>query len=128
MIVLDASVLIAFLAPGDPHHAAARDVLAGHEDFVAHPITLAEALVRAERAGRLDEVSARFTTLGVTEAGRHPGEPARLARLRVATGLKLPDCCVLMTAEVTARVLATFDPRLAAVARARAIEVLDGDG
>jgi predicted nucleic acid-binding protein len=47
----------------------------------------------------------------------------KLAALRVETGLKMPDCCVLLTAEGAGGRLATFDERLARAARNRDLEV-----
>jgi len=41
----------------------------------------------------------------------------RLATLRAGTGLKLPDCCVLLAAEQVHAAVATFDDRLAAAGR-----------
>lgn len=125
MIVLDASVLLAFLADADPHHPASREVLADGDTFGIHSLTLAETLVRGEREGRLDEVATIVAALGVREIERLPAEPRGLARLRVATGLKLPDCCVLLAAEATHSRLATFDGRLARAARDRGTTVLD---
>jgi len=49
--------------------------------------------------------------------------PVRLAMLRAGTGLKMPDCCVLLAAEQTHGVLATFDDRLATVATERGLAV-----
>jgi predicted nucleic acid-binding protein len=46
-----------------------------------------------------------------------------LAGLGAATGLKLPDCCVLLAAEQVDGAVATFDDRLAAVARERGVVV-----
>lgn len=36
----------------------------------------------------------------------------RLASLRAETGLKVPDCCVLLTAEMARGQILTFDDRL----------------
>jgi predicted nucleic acid-binding protein len=131
VIVLDASVLIAYLAEDDPHHQRSRRILAADDQFMAHSITLAEAFVKGERENRLDEVAEAFEGLAIAEADRMGHEPRRLARLRVQTGLKIPDCCVLMLADAQDAVqanafLATFDARLAQVARQRGIVVLDG--
>jgi predicted nucleic acid-binding protein len=49
--------------------------------------------------------------------------PAALAGLRAATGLKLPDCCVLLAAEQVGGGLGTFDDRLATAARERGVPV-----
>jgi len=48
----------------------------------------------------------------------------RLAELRAASGLKLPDCCVLDIAISNHASLATFDDALAVAARRRDIAVL----
>jgi rRNA-processing protein FCF1 len=46
--------------------------------------------------------------------------------MRVDSGLKLPDCCVLDVASFHGAPLATFDTRLADEARGRGIEVIAG--
>lgn len=53
---------------------------------------------------------------GIVIAPRDDDEAMRLAELRVATGLKLPDCCVLDVARRHAAALATFDGALSAAA------------
>jgi predicted nucleic acid-binding protein len=57
-----------------------------------------------------------------------PGDAAgQLAELRAHTGLKLPDCCVLLTAERHGPAeIATFDARLARVAVERGLAVRAG--
>ena len=47
--------------------------------------------------------------------------PARLATLRAITGLKLPDCCVLLAAEQAGAAVLTLDDRVAAAARERGL-------
>jgi predicted nucleic acid-binding protein len=118
VIVLDASVLIGQLDGGDPHHARARALLeaTGAEPLGASAITLAETLVAPARAGRLEEAEAVLSRIGVGELGLGDNAPARLAKLRAATGLKLPDCCVLATAQQHAGTVASFDKDLAAAA------------
>lgn len=123
MIVLDASVVIGFLDRGDAHHQRAFDLLMLTDDYRMHTMTMAEVLVRGARRGDLIPLQERLSALGVVEVDRHPREAAELARLRVQTGLKLPDCCVLIAAEVTGAGVATFDDRLADAARRRGIEV-----
>jgi predicted nucleic acid-binding protein len=49
--------------------------------------------------------------------------PEKLAAIRAATGLKMPDCCVVLAAEQDGTDLATFDDRLASVAKTRGIRV-----
>lgn len=119
MIVLDASVLVAHLHPQDAHHTAATKLLwdAAGETLVAHPLTLAEVLVGGARIGRGREMLGDLERVGVQPAPRDDDEPLRLAELRAATRLKLPDCCVLDTALTNTARLATFDSTLAAAAR-----------
>lgn len=61
---------------------------------------------------------------GVQLAPRDADEPLRLAELRVTTGLKLPDCCVLDVAMTNRARLATFDRGLAAAARGLGVAVV----
>ncbi len=126
MIVLDASVLIAYLDGEDDHHAAAEQLLAQaiDDDLAASSLTLAEVLVVPVRDGRLDPVRAVLRDLEIQEL-RFPADTAvRLAQLRARTGLKMPDCCVLLAAEVAAASVASFDERLAQAAEDRSLAVL----
>lgn len=128
MIALDASVVIAHFDTRDVHHAASTAVLtnAVDEPLVVHPLTLAEVLVAAVRAGKEMQVQADLTAIGVRPAEEAADEPLRLARLRVSTHLKLPDCCVLDVAMRHRARLATFDGPLAAAARDLGLVVLGG--
>ena len=114
MIVLDASVLIAHLDQRDAHHARATELLSttGAEPLGASTITLAEILVAPTRSDRLADVSVALERLGVAELRLGDDAPRRLARLRVDSGCKLPDCCVLLAAEENAGVVASFDSAL----------------
>ena len=125
MIVLDASVLIAHLDATDVHHARAGELLltVADEALGASPITLAEVLVGPARAGQLDRGAALLRQLEVTSVGLEEDAPTRLAVLRAGTGLKLPDCCVLLAAERTRGAVATFDDRLANAASAHGMVV-----
>lgn len=125
MITLDASLMIAHLNPHDFHHRAATAYLqekAG-EQFLIHSLNLAEVLVGGVRAGSGEEMLSDLRAIGIRVTERTEGEPLRLARLRVESGLKLPDCCALDTALATKSVLATFDDVLARTARARHVMV-----
>jgi predicted nucleic acid-binding protein len=119
VIVLDASVLIAHLDRADAHHDRAHRLLldAADQDLAASPVTLAEVLVAPARAGQLDRATAAIQELGVQPVPLDVDSHVRLATLRAGTGLKLPDCCVLLAAEQVGAALATFDARLAAVGR-----------
>ena len=61
MIVLDASLLIAYRNKVDPHHADAVALLLAHadDDFVVSALTLTEAFVQPARTGALEAVHAR---------------------------------------------------------------------
>ncbi|HEY2764193.1 MAG TPA: PIN domain-containing protein [Pseudonocardiaceae bacterium] len=128
MITLDASVVIAHLYPHDPHHQAATEYLraTAADGFVIHSLNLAEVLIGGVRVGRGQEMLTDLEAIGIRVAQRPDGEPLRLANLRAASGLKLPDCCALDTALTTASVLATFDEVLAKVARRHHVTVAPG--
>lgn len=125
MIATDASVLIAHLNPADPHHQAAIEVLlAGAPGgMLVHTITLAEVLVGGVRIGQGASMQDDLRAAGITVAPHDEGEPLRLAELRVSSGLKLPDCCVLDVAIRHQARLATFDNALAAEAAKRGVLV-----
>jgi predicted nucleic acid-binding protein len=123
VIVLDATVLIAHLDAGDAHHDAAEAQLLEVADqaFGASSITLAEVLVAPARAGRLADAKAALHSLGVAELRLPVDAAERLATLRAATALKLPDCCVLLAAEDTPARVLTFDAHLAREAARRGL-------
>jgi predicted nucleic acid-binding protein len=118
VIVLDASVLIALFDENDAQHTSAveRATDAADEPFGCSPMTLAEVYVGPARARRLEVAQRAIEGLGVTEIGLPTDAATRLASLRAATGLKLPDCCVLLAAQDERAVVLTFDDRLARVA------------
>jgi predicted nucleic acid-binding protein len=123
LTVLDASVLLAHFDDTDLHSEAAQTILADAEELAASTLTLAEVLVGAARAGRLDEQLAAIADLAISEIPIERGAGAVLARLRAETGLRMPDCCVLYAAAVTdADAVATRDQRLARVASTRGLE------
>lgn len=128
-MILDASVVIAHLESADDHHRRATDMLLDHreDEFAVSAVTLAEVLVGALRAGHGEEVRSALAELQVRTLGLDPEAAWDLARLRVRTGLKLPDCCVLFAAGAQPSAqLATFDIRLAAAADALGICVAPG--
>jgi len=127
VIVLDASVMIGYLDAGDLHHERAEQLL----DRAAQPLaistgTLAEVLVGPTRAGQERWLGEILSDLDVTEVLGPEGSAPALARLRVDTGLRLPDCCVLLAARSSGAAVATFDARLAAAAASLGLLVLDG--
>lgn len=126
MIVLDASVLIAFLDSEDGHHAVAETLLAQaiEDELAVSSLTLAEVLVVPARDGRLDLALAALGDLEVQELPFPADTAVRLAQLRATTGLKMRDCCVLLAAEDAGASVATFDARLAQTAEKRNLPVL----
>jgi toxin FitB len=125
VIVMDASVLIAHLNPGDPHHQAATAILLTGTpgQMLVHTITLAEVLVGGVRIGHGAAMLDDLRATGIAIAPHGEGESLRLAELRANSGLKLPDCCVLDVAIHYRARLATFDEALAAAARKRSVLV-----
>lgn len=123
MIVLDASVLIAHLDPRDALHETAdeRLLVAADQPFGASTITLAESLVAPLRTGRLRTTQAALRALEVAELPLPANAAERLAALRADTGLKLPDCCVLLAAEAANGGVLTLDERLARAAAERGL-------
>jgi predicted nucleic acid-binding protein len=127
VIVVDASVLIAHLDENDALHDRAVEALlaTAEQPLRCSPITLAEVLVGPARAGRLGDAQAALADLGVVEIAVGHDGAARLAALRAETGLKLPDCCVLLAAEdARADAVLTFDDRLARAAEQRGLPVV----
>lgn len=89
-------------------------------------VTAAESLVRHARAGAGTQALARLRQLGFQiDAGGD--DPLHLAALRAETSLRMPDCLVVAAAERHHEPLATFDERLASVARGRGLEVFGDD-
>ncbi len=120
MIVVDASVLISFADRDHVFHSRAVDQLRASvpRPLRASTMTLAEILVGPTRAGRLDRARAMIKDLRIEAVPVGTDAPERLARLRAESGLKLPDCCVLLAAQdVRAQAVLTFDDRLARAAR-----------
>ncbi|MDR0483449.1 MAG: PIN domain-containing protein [Cellulomonadaceae bacterium] len=128
MIVLDASVLVAFTNRHDKHHEKAIDVLSSDVEFGSHRLTVAEFLVLPARHGRA-RMAWDFLTRDDTAGGMgvrvlHDRDvagtpwPIHLAELRAQSGLKLPDAVVLATAVAYSARLASFDARMQSSAQA----------
>ena len=86
----------------DAHHHAAAEQLLGHavdDDLAVNSLTLAEVLVAPVRHERLQPLMAALHELEVQELPFPADTALRLAQLRASTGLKMPDCCVILAAE-----------------------------
>lgn len=126
VIVLDASVLIAYLDGEDEHHADAERLLVREvdEDFGANSLTLAQVFVAPARGDRLERARTALRELEVEELPFPADTALKLAQLRVETGLKMPDCCVLLAAEPLRARVATFDNQLRKAAAKRHLETV----
>ncbi|MGB3186073.1 MAG: PIN domain-containing protein [Ornithinimicrobium sp.] len=121
MIVLDASFLIAFLDSHDAHHHLADEILATvlDEPLGANSLTMAEVLVGPIRGGKAEAARRALDDLDIQELSFPPDTAVKLAHVRASTGLKMPDCCVLLAAEESQADIASFDDALAYAARQR---------
>jgi predicted nucleic acid-binding protein len=104
LTLVDSSVVVGFLDPGDPHHEAATSAFsrAGPDDLAVSAITLAEVLVGAIRAG--DEphrlVRGFFADAVARIEPVDEGIAAAAAALRAqGRRLRLPDALVIATGE-----------------------------
>lgn len=117
MIVFDVSYAIPFLSEVDPRHEEAMtlvDAIAGDPVGIGS-ITLAEVLLHPARAGRAQEARGYIAELDIDEIAFPSDGAMRLAALRVATGLNLPDCAAVLAAqEARATAVATLDDRMRA--------------
>lgn len=116
LVTLDASVLIALSDTEDRHYDDASSFIRSstfRRRLLVHPFNLAEAAVRPSKVGLGDRVRELWEFLGVNVTKVDDDQPWRLASLRASTGLGLPDCCVVDTAQQTDSAIATFDTRLA---------------
>lgn len=125
MIVLDANVIIAYLDGRNVHHRRADELLTREidDDFGVNALTLAEILVVPARDHRLEAVSAILRDLEIAELPFPADTAVKLAQLRADTGLKMPDCCVLLAAESAGARLASFDDQLTKAATTRGLDI-----
>ncbi len=75
-----------------------------------------------------NEAVERIQAMGVEIVDVDRGAPLRLAQLRSATRLRMPDCCVLDVAQRTGAAVLTFDRRLAAAAQKLGVAVSEPAG
>ena len=128
MITLDAGILIALFNAKDAHHEAAMkllDAATRRDDLLyMNPLSQAEVLVKAAQQGSEKIYYEKIVSIGVVTLAAPTDTGVWLAQLRARTGLKLPDCAVILTAQQSGSKIATFDHRLAREARALGVTVL----
>jgi predicted nucleic acid-binding protein len=98
LIVLDASVLIAHLDPGDAHHATATGLLdqCADDDLRLPASAYAESLVHPARKGQLAAARQRLDSLALAIEPITAPIAELAAALRAADpALRLPDALVL---------------------------------
>ncbi|MFZ0341959.1 MAG: PIN domain-containing protein [Gaiellaceae bacterium] len=121
LVVLDASVVIAFLDPDDALHDAAVAALTEHQhdELLIPTSAYAEILVAPHRRGAeaVAEVEAFLSDLSIRREAPTPVIARAAAKLRgESRGLRLPDALVLATAEeLGAEVVLTGDESWARV-------------
>ena len=125
LIVLDASVVIAHLDPGDALHEQAKAALLEHadDDLRLPASAYSESLVDPARKGRLEEAQARIAALRlqIVPLDQETAEHAAALRAR-AQSLRLPDALVLATGELLeADAVLTADRRWRRLTRVRVI-------
>jgi toxin FitB len=125
LIALDACTLIAYLDADDALHSRAERALLAHaaDGFGASVVTLAEVLVGPARRGGTSRVQQALSDLMVVPVDLRDGHELMLAELRARTALKLPDCCVLVSARVLSADVLSFDDRLVSAAEQQGIRV-----
>lgn len=118
MIVLDAIVVISFLDEANALHGRSVELLGEneYEPWVMHDITLAEVLAGPAKTGAeaTERVWQAIQSLGVISS-KSEISSTDIAMLRAQTGLPIPDCLVVLTAEEvdSGNQIMTFDERLA---------------
>ncbi len=121
-VVVDASVILAFLNPSDtmggPVRRALGSARAQEDTFVLPASVLAESLVwtARDRPDRLDDMVSRLTSLFGAERVVDRDVAVAAARLRAGhRSLRLPDALMLAVGVVDDAAVMTCDTRLAAV-------------
>jgi predicted nucleic acid-binding protein len=111
MIVLDASVLIAFADPDDAHHEAARQIMKSGDQLCVCALTGAEAMVSASPAQR-QQWLALFASFSITVLPITAADMPGIAAMRAESRLRMPDALVLYAARQTEAKVASFDHTL----------------
>ena len=125
LIVLDASVVIALLDPGDTLHDAARAAMLDRsdDDLLLPASAYAETLVVPARRGHLAAARVKVAALGLRLLPIAEAVAERAAELRAQhDALRLPDALVLACGDVLdASTVLTGDRRWASFERVRVL-------
>lgn len=126
MIVLDASVLIAYLDRDDQHHLQAETLLAREidDDFAANSWTRLRCLSFRHAKADCRPYAARWQTRSCTSCPSPTDTAVELTQLRAGTNLKMPDCWSLLAAQNAHARLTSFDDRLVAAAAALNLDTI----
>lgn len=133
-IVLDASVVLAWLLPDERSDAAERLLARAVREQLRAPslllVEVANALLQAERRERLRrsvrlELFDAFTSLPMVVEPIAAEATGRALELATLESLTVYDACCLELALARDCALATFDEALGQAARARGVPVLD---
>ncbi|MCL2422996.1 MAG: PIN domain-containing protein [Micrococcales bacterium] len=124
MIFLDTDVVAAYTERGHIHANRALELLATNEVLAIHPLALAQCAVDAVDKGDELRLHMLMERIGVTVWSPDPRHSRRVEHLRAITSVSLLEGCVLDAAERENATLATFNARLAQLARVRACPVL----
>jgi len=130
MIVVDANVLIGLYDSQDANHHAAERLLLAHagDNLSMSALTLTEFLIRPTAVGKLAQAESLITALGIHVSPLSAADAPRIAEIRAATRLKLPDAVVLWLAQSSSAALMTLDDRLAKEATHMGIDCTDPEG
>ena len=125
IVVFDASALIALFSESDTHHAWAIEAFRQtvEYDYQISALTLAEVLVHPTKLGVEKRVMDNIQSLGMEVMPLHSESAAPVAKLRVLSGLKMPDVVVLNQALAVGASIVTADQTLASCSKSMAIEV-----
>jgi len=130
LVILDATVLVAYSNPDDSFNEAAVEIIADNmSSLVAHQITISEYLVLpARNGGYISALAAQRYICGDLQVEmfipRASDWASQLALVRAQTRLKMPDAIVLATAEHLRGAVASFDNGVRQAALKRGLEVL----
>ena len=112
-MLLDSNAFIAFMNPNDQHNPAAVRFISSAPSVEIHEVSVAESLVQASASDAVSHVLAVIEGLQATVVNSGGLEGAvRIASIRDRTGLPLPDCYVLDSAEQLGISVLSFDSKM----------------